>query len=68
MKNWNLRDKRENWHTPRKREVYVRRDMRSKYGILRNSDRRPKWYVSKDVYEKFSKKEKKKWVLFEITE
>ena len=55
------------WFGKRKKElVYARRDMRSENGILRNCDKRPKYYILPKVYEKLNKKEKEKWLPIEI--
>lgn len=39
--------------------------MRSAYGILTNKDNKPMYFISESAYNKLSKKEKEKWVLYE---
>ena len=40
---------------------YARRDLGTKYGILRNSNGNPKYYVDEKVFIDFPEEEKEKW-------
>lgn len=45
--------------------VYARKDMRTKHGVLYVDyigKRVPKWTIVKAIYDKLSKKNKKKWI------
>jgi len=42
---------------------YARRDLRSRYGLLRDCKGNPKWILSEKIYNTMNEEEKRKWQL-----